>query len=197
MKKIGLFILLCVSSAVFAAEGVAQTPAGTGKIGLVNTTAFAEEKAGSGITKYKAALKALNDELQPATNEINSLLNRYRPLVAEIDRLRQTPNTPVATLQAKITEGQDLETTIKRKQEDFKTRYDKRYQQVVGPAYLDIMKALTEYAKLKGFAVILDGVKLEQADILIGFDDRYDVTKDFIVFYNARPTTAVNTTVPK
>ncbi len=60
------------------------------------------------------------------------------------------------------------------------------------------MKALNEYAKAKGYAVILDGVKLDQAQILLGFDEKYNVTQDFITYYNARPATAATaTTTPK
>ena len=68
----------------------------------------------------------------------------------------------------------------------------------MGPVYSDIMKALNEYAKQKGYAVIFDGVKLDQAQILLGFDEKYNVTDDFIAFYNARPATAATaTTTPK
>ena len=93
-------------------------------------------------------------------------------------------------MDSKASAIQDLETTIKRKQEDAKAKYDKRQDVVVGPVFADIGKALNEYAKSKGYALILDGAKLEQAGVLLGFDDKYDITKDFITFYNARPATA-------
>ena len=43
----------------------------------------------------------------------------------------------------------------------------------------------------------MDGGKLEEAGILMGFDDKYDVTKEFIAFYNARPAGTATTTTPK
>jgi hypothetical protein len=49
------------------------------------------------------------------------------------------------------------------------------------------MKAMQSFAKEKGYAVILDGTKLEEAGILMAFDEKHDVTKEFIAFYNARP----------
>ena len=52
------------------------------------------------------------------------------------------------------------------KQEDLKARLDKRRQVVVGPIYQDVMKALQEFAVKNGYAVILDGAKLEEAQIL-------------------------------
>jgi len=65
--------------------------------------------------------------------------------------------------------------------------------QLVDPINQDIVKALNEYARSKGYAVILDGAKLEQSGVLLGFDDKYDVTKDFIVFYNGRTGGAATT----
>jgi Skp family chaperone for outer membrane proteins len=89
-----------------------------------------------------------------------------------------------------------LETTIKRKQEDAKAKYERRYTEIVGPVFNDIIKALNDFAKQKGYAVILDGAKLEEAQILLGFDDKYDVTKDFITFYNARPAGTASAVKP-
>ncbi|MCU1289717.1 MAG: outer membrane protein, partial [Acidobacteria bacterium] len=90
-----------------------------------------------------------------------------------------------------------LEREIKFKQEDAKTRYDRRYQTVVGPIYGDIMKAMQDFAKQKGYAVILDGAKLEEAGILMAFDDRYNVTSEFIQFYNTRPAGTASAATPK
>ena len=63
MKRNNLLAACMIFAALFAVSamaqtGVAQAPAG--KIGLVNTNAFADDKAG--ITKFKAALGALNAE---------------------------------------------------------------------------------------------------------------------------------------
>jgi hypothetical protein len=41
-------------------------------------------------------------------------------------------------------------------------------------------------------------VKLEQAGLLLGIgDDKIDVTKDFIAFYNARPAGTAAAATPK
>lgn len=182
-------IVACLCGFALSVAGqtpAATPPAGTGKIGIVNPILFTDEK-GPGLTRLKAVLKTLNDELKPLADKLQSDRIRYRSVVAEVDKMRNTPNTNTATFQAKVNEGQDLETSIKRTEEDYKDRYDKRYPQLVGPVFDDIFRAMNEYAKQKGYAIILNGPKLEQDDILMGFDDRYDVTADFITFYNARP----------
>jgi Skp family chaperone for outer membrane proteins len=99
------------------------------------------------------------------------------------------PSVPIKpeTVQTKSEEYERLGRDFKFKQEDLKSRLDKRRQVVVGPIWQDVMKAMQEFAKQKGYSVILDGAKLEEAGILMAFDDKFDVTKEFIAFYNARP----------
>lgn len=209
MKRITLAAASLVFAAIFAGSAMAQganpaAPASPGKIGIIVVEAFGDEKGG--ITKYKAALAALRKEFEPINTKLQADVTRYQTLGQEIEKLRQAPAAGVpaaqpnqASLQAKVDEFQNLEKKIKRDEEDAKAQYERRSAAVVGPVYNDIIKALNEYAKQKGYAVILDGVKLDQAQILLGFDEKYNVTQDFITFYNARPATAATaaTTTPK
>lgn len=202
MKRFN-FIAACMAlSMAFAASTFGQAPAaqpaaGTGKIGLVNVNAFGDDKAG--ITKFKNALASLEPEFKSVNDQLNAKRTRYQTLAKEIADGNQpkpagVPASAPANLNAKIEEAQNLEVEIKRLQEDGKRKYETRYAAVVGPIYNDIIKGLNEFAKAKGYAVILDGAKLEEAGILMGFDDKYDVTKDFIAFYNQRPATAATAT---
>ena len=200
MKRFSLIAVSFIFTAVFAVSAFAQTPAPAGKIGLVNINAFADDKAG--ITKFKNALGALEAEFKPSNDKLRTSITRYQTLGNEIENLRKTVASsavPINTqsLQAKAEELQSLELQIKREQEDLKVKSERRYQIVVGPVFNDILKAMNEYAKQKGYAMILDGAKLEEAQILLGFDDKFDVTKDFITFYNARPAGTATTATPK
>ena len=199
MRKFNLAALGLLFAAVFSVSAIAQAPA-AGKIGLVDTGAFLDEKPGAGIPKLKTAFNSLNAEFKSVNDELTTLGTQYQQKVDEYNKLKNS-TVPAGDLEAKASAIQDMETTIKRKQEDAKNKYDKRQDAVVGPVFADIGKALNEYAKAKGFAVILDGAKLEQAGVLLGFDDKYDVTKDFITFYNGRggaatASTAATTTPP-
>lgn len=177
-------------SAVLAQAPTATPPAGTGKIGIVNPLLFTEEKDGAGIARLKVAVKSVNDALKPLTDKMQADTSRLRSISAEIERLRGITTTPPATINAKIIEGQDLEKLLKRSDEDYKAQYERRYRQSVTPVFDDILRAMNDYAKQKGYAIILNGPKLEQDDLLMGLDERYDITADFIVFFNARPATA-------
>jgi Skp family chaperone for outer membrane proteins len=202
MKRISLAAACLTFAAIFAGSAMAQAgaaPAGAGKIGIIVVEEFAAEKGG--ITKYKAALTALDKEFEPMNTKLRTAATRYQTLGQEIEKLRQPPaagvpaaNTSQAQLQTKVDEFQNLEKQIKRDQEDAKAQYERRSAVVVGPIYSDIMKALNEYAKKNGYAVIFDGVKLDQAQILLGFDEKYNITQDFITFYNARPAGAATAT---
>jgi len=204
MKRISLIAACLTFAAVFAGSALAQGGAapGPGKIGIVVVQEFEAEKGG--ITKYKAALSALDKEFEPVNTKLRTAATRYQTLGQEIENLRKPPaaGVPAATtnqaqLQSKVDEFQNLEKQIKRDQEDAKAQYERRSAVVVGPIYQDIMKALNEYAKKNGYAVIFDGVKLDQAQILLGFDEKYNITADFITFYNARPAGAATATATK
>ncbi|MGH9821208.1 MAG: OmpH family outer membrane protein [Pyrinomonadaceae bacterium] len=205
MKRSSLLVLSFVFTALFAvsafSQGAAQPSAGT-KIAVINTAAFDDDKGG--ITKYSNAMNALEKEFAPLQTEIQGLVTRYNTLGAEIKKLQDSANAPTPvpidqkTAAAKVDEYQTLETTIKRKQEDGKTRFEKRQQEIMAPILQDIGKAMDDFAKQKGFALILDGAKLESAGLILAVDmPKIDVTKDFIVFYNARPAGTATTATPK
>jgi len=198
MKRFSLVAASFIFTAVFAVSAFGQAATAAGKIGLVNIGAFADDKAG--ISKFRTALTSLDGQFKPLNDELNTMRTRYGVLAKAIQEGQTTPaGVPAKTsdLSAKVEEAQNLELQIKRKQEDGKVRYEREYQKVVGPVFNDIMKAMNDYAKQKGYAVILDGAKLEEAGILMGFDAQFDVTKDFITFYNARPAGTAAVAAPK
>ena len=88
------------------------------------------------------------------------MVTRYSTLGNEIKRLQDqaaagtVPVDPKAA-STKIEEYQTLELAIKRKQEDGKARAARREPQVMGPIRQEIGRALQEYAKQKGLALIL------------------------------------------
>lgn len=194
---VGLFLTVFFAVSALA-QSVAAQAAPNGKIGLIDTGAFFDDKPGAGIPKLKNAVNSVNAEFKSVNDELATLGNQYQTKVDEYNKLKgATVPANENDLVAKATAIQDMETTIKRKQEDAKAKYDRRMSQVVDPINQDIVKALNDYAKQKGYAVILDGAKLEQSGVLLGFDEKYDVTKDFITFYNGRsPGAATASTTP-
>jgi Skp family chaperone for outer membrane proteins len=201
MKTFRLFAASLFIAALFAVSAYAQTqPAATTvKIGVINTLAFDDSKGG--ITKYTTAMNTLEGEFKPINTELQTMVTKYQNLQEEIKKLSATnPAVPVnqTTLQIKADEYGKLERDIKFKQEDAKARFESRRATLLGPVLQDIGKAMQEFAKQKGYTLILDIAKMADADLILALDEKADVTKDFITFYNARPAgTATTTATPK
>lgn len=197
MKMIRLFAVSLFLTALFAVSAFAQTA--PVKIAIINTYAFGDEKAG--ITKYVNAVKTVNTEFTPVQNELDGMNTKLNNLAKEIQTLRDQAaggKVPIdeKAAQAKVDEAERLQRDIKFKSEDAKSRYDKRTQAVMGPVMQDIGKALQEYAKQKGYTLIFDIAKDETGLLVALGDEKIDITKDFITYYNARPATA-STGTPK
>ena len=202
MKRFSFIAASFIFAAVFAvsAFGQAAQPGTNVRIVVINTAAF---DAKDGITKYANAMNALEKEFAPTQTELTGLATRAQTLGAEIQTMQKNagnsavPFNP-SSLQSKIEEYQTLELTIKRKQEDGKRKFELRQSQIMSPVLQDIGKAMDEFAKQKGYALILDASKLEGAGLILAVDSaKVDVTKDFITFYNARPAGTATTATPK
>jgi Skp family chaperone for outer membrane proteins len=204
MKTFSFIAATFIFAALATVSASAQVPAATAqpaKIVVINSAAFA---AKDGITKYSKAIEALDLEFRPTQTEINTMGTRLQTLATEIDNARKATSNPAvpignpaASLQAKVDEAQALEIKLKRTQEDAKARLERREAALLEPIMADIMKGLDEYAKQKGYALILDASKLVSAGVILALDGpKVDVTKDFITFFNARPATTATTAAP-
>jgi Skp family chaperone for outer membrane proteins len=200
MRKIRLVAISLFLVTVSAISIFAQTPY---RVGLINTLAFDDDKAG--ITKYAAAMNTVNTGFKKELDDLNAMVARLQNLEKELTTMQKqltattNPTVPATTNQlqssynAKVEEYDKLGRDYKFKQEDVRVRYQRRRQEVLGPILLDIGKAMQEFAKQKGFSMILDASKLGESGVLLALDDKVDLTRDFITFYNARPATAVVT----
>ena len=203
MKTLRLFSTSLFFTVFFAVSILAQprpqtaappsAAAPPAKIAIIDTRAFDTKE---GITKYVNARTALQKEFEPLNNELKAMGTRYDNLYKEIQSLREQASKPGSTvspttIQTKIDEYGKLEREIKFKQEDAKARSQSRYNTVMVPVLQDIGKAIGEFAKQKGYTLVLDAGKLEETGVVLAVGDAtVNVTKDFITFYNARPASA-------
>lgn len=189
MKRISVFAASFIFAAIFAVSAFGQ-PAQTAaaKVVVINPAAFDGK---DGITKYANAINAFEAEMKPLQTEIDGLANRYQNLGKEIQTIQanaaKSPAVPIdqKAAQAKVEEYQNLELTIKRKQEDGNRRAEASRDRIMGPILEEIGKAMDDFAKAKGYALILDASKLGQA-ILAWDPAKVDVTKEFITYFNGR-----------
>jgi Skp family chaperone for outer membrane proteins len=196
MKTFRLIAASAIFAAIFAVSAFAQTA--TGKIGLINTQYFDDDK--TGITKYVAALNSLETEFKPIFTELQTLGTKLQALQKELTDyqaiIQKGGKIPIsdADLQKKAEDFEKGQRELKFKQEDAKARYERREAVVMGPIRQDIGNAIQEYTKKNGYMLMLDVAKLDNAGLILGLDETADVTKQFIVFYNARPATTATVT---
>jgi len=196
MKRFTTITLSFVFAAVFAVSAFAQAPAPT-KIGWIETAAFADPK--EGVTKYNAALTALDNEMKPRVTELTTIQTKLKTLSTELENMQKNTAVPInqATVLAKQDEGQRLQREFEFKKKEYDAAVEKRSGEVLGPVSADISKAITEYAKLKGYAVVLDISALANANAILALDAGANITKEFVAYYNTRPATTASTATPK
>lgn len=209
MKRVN-FIATILFVLAFALPLFAQTtPApSTTKICFINTAAFMDEK--DGIKKLLTAVIALDKEFEPRRQELVNMNTRGETLAKEIQALQTQLNNAATAkpavvnvdkvrndILAKQEEGSRLEIDFKRKQEDAKTAFEKREELMLSPIRREIFIAVTDYAKAKGYDLVLDGANLERTGSLLFVNQGMDLTADFIKFFNAKPATTASTAAPK
>ena len=196
MKRISLLAVSLIFTAVFAVSTFAQAQAGT-KLGWLDTGAFADEK--EGVTKYVAALKALDAEMKPRVTDLQTIQAKIKTISDDLTKMQANSAVPVdqKTALAKQDEGQRLQREFDFKKKEYDATVEARSGQVLGPVSADISKAIQDYAKAKGYMAILDIAALANANAILALDPTANITKDFITYYNARPATTATTTTPK
>jgi len=167
-----------------ACAATAQT-AGATKIGIINSAAFASEK--TGITKFINAAKAVDAQFTATRAQLTTWRTREATLRKEIETQQGSPAVDPASLRRKYDEAQKLEIDIKRTTEDAQASFNVKTQTALQPIQEAIGKALQEYVKAKGFALIFDPSRDQNGLLLVIGDQVADITTDFIAFFNARP----------
>lgn len=199
MKRFTTLALSFVFAAVFAVSAFGQAgaqPAMT-KIGWIDTGAFADPK--EGVTKYNNALTALDNEMKPRVAELTTLQTKIQNIAKEIQTAQANTAVPInqQTILAKQDEGQRLQREFEFKKKEYDAAVEKRSGEVLGPVSADISKAIQDFAKTKGYTVVLDIAALASANAILSLDPTSNITKEFITFYNARPATTAAATTPK
>ncbi|MCY7346731.1 MAG: OmpH family outer membrane protein, partial [Pyrinomonadaceae bacterium] len=165
-----------------------------------NTGAFDTK---DGITKYVNAMNSLEVVMKPELTTLQTMNNKLQSLKTELETLQNQLNDPKlppiadkaklqTTAQTKYEEYQKTGLEFEYKQKDYKANLERSEAKLMSPVRQDIGNALQEFAKKNGYMMILDASKLDGAGLLLAFDEKFDVTKEFITFFNTRPaTTAV------
>jgi Skp family chaperone for outer membrane proteins len=151
-----------------------------GKFAIIDTDAFNDPA--QGIKRLVAAFQTVEREFKPRRDEIQTLRTRLEALAKEIESTKAVADQ--RALAAKADQATQLDTEIKRKQEDGQKALDKRVQELTGPVYQDIGTALQAFARARGLTVIFDVSKMQGVVMVV--NDSVDITTQFIADYNQR-----------
>jgi outer membrane protein len=192
IAAVAFFAVISVGS-VFAQprpSTPAQTP-GTAagnmpdaRIALVNTDDFADEK--TGIVRLVAAMKRVDGEFQPRRTDLQGLQQQIEKATADLNKAAPVQDPKVTAQQNEKIE--QMKKDFQRKGEDAQAAYQKRLQEVLGPVYDEIGKALDAFAKAHGITLILDVTKIQG---ILSASESLDITRAFITEFNSKnPATA-------
>ncbi len=206
MKRISTIAVSLVFAAIFAVSAFAQTgtPAGgqtaATKIGWIDTAAFGgDEKGLNGVTKYVNALNALDAEMKPRVTELNGIQTKLKTISEDLAKMTSNPAVPVdqKAAAAKQDEGQRLQREFEFKKKEYDAAVEKRSGEVLGPVSAEISRSIQDFAKAKGYAVILDIAALANANAILSLDTSANITKDFITYFNTKPAGTAAVATPK
>ena len=192
------FIAGFIFAALVAIPAFGQAPAGATKIGWIDTGGFAAEKGG--IVKYVKAYKDLGNEVRPRTAELEGIQAKLKTISDDLTRVQNSPaNVPInqSAAIAKQDEGKRLQREFEFKKKEYDAFIEKRGGEILGPINQDIGKAIQEFAKARGYSVILDLDKLGQAGAVLALDQSANITNEFITYYNARPAGTAAAATPR
>ena len=164
------------------AAGNDTVPAG--KVALVDTRLFYDQKAG--IQKLINAYKQLEAEFAPRQAELQIMQNRIVAMNAEINKMGATP-----AAKAKEEELVRLQRDFTYQQQEAEAAVNRRRLILVQPIHQQLAKALQEFIAARGIALLLDTSKLE--GVLLAALPTVDVTQAFINDFNLKnpaPATA-------
>jgi outer membrane protein len=160
------------------------------KIALVNTDEFADEK--TGIVRLVAAMKRVDGEFQPRRTELQTLQQQIEKATADLNKAAPVQDPKVTAQQNDKIE--QMKKDYQRKGEDAQALYQKRLQDVLGPVYDEIGKALDAYAKAHGITLILDVTKIQG---IVAASESLDITRAFITEFNSKNPATASLTPPQ
>jgi outer membrane protein len=188
------FLAAISASSVFAQPKPAANPGPTApaqnlnlpetKIALVDTDEFLNEK--TGIVRLVSAAKKVEGEFQPRRTDLQGLQTQIDKMTADLQKAAPVQDPKVSAQQQDAIDQKKKE--LQRKGEDAQAAYQKRLQEMLGPVYDEIGKALDVYAKAHGITLILDVTKIQG---IVSASESLDITKPFITEFNSKnPATA-------
>jgi len=172
------------------AQGAPSANPTKGKVGVINTSALQDR-----IFEYRAKLEALNRQFEPRVKEVQGMSDRINALETTI---KTQSNVLGAAKVAELTEQlETMNRDYKRKGEDLQADGSRARGIALGPINEKLNKFANDYAARRGIILLIDIANAVQAGAITWYDNRIDITEDFIREYNkANPAPAGTSAQP-
>lgn len=143
---------------------------------VVFVNGYVFEDSVKGIKKILKTIKGLENEFKPQVNEIEKLRADYSLLESKIKN--------ASSANQQLVENADrIRRDVSFKSEDLKTRYNKRYNQVMDPIYREISVVMNTWCKQKGYSALLDYSKIDNGMLLWVDEDFVNATTTELIIY--------------
>src|SRR5215470_4207921 len=173
---------LAMAQGTAAARPAAPAPLTKGKVAVINTAILQEQ-----IGEYKAKVDGLNRQFEPRVREVQTLVDKINALETTI-KTQSGVLTP-AKLAEMNEQLEQMKRDQKRKAEDLQADGERVQAQTLAPIKEKLNKFLQEYTAKRGITLIWDLGNAVEANAMVWYDQRADITQDFIREYNkAYPT---------
>jgi outer membrane protein len=159
-----------------------------GKVAVINTGAFQTE-----VGEFKAKVDSLNRQFEPRVKEVQSISDKINALE---NTLKSQSGVLAPAKVAEMTENlESMKRDYKRKGEDLEADAGRARDKAFEPITGKLGKFAEDYTGKRGIVMLVDIANAIQSGVVVWFDPRSDITKDFITEYNkANP---VATPAPK
>jgi len=134
------------------------------------------------LVDYKAKIDELGRQFEPRIKEVQTLQERA---VALENTIKAQGATLSPAKVAEMTEQlEQMKRDLTRKQEDLQADGDKARNQQMAPLKDKLQKFLQEFTNKHGITLLIDLSNAVESNTLLWFDQRADVTQQFIAEYN-------------
>jgi Skp family chaperone for outer membrane proteins len=148
------------------------------------------------VAEFKTRIEALNRQFETRVKEVQGLGEKITALEATIKS--QAATLSPATVAEKSEQLAAMKKDYQRKGEDLQADAARARDKAFEPMQAKLLKFAAQYTASRGIVLLVDAASGVQSGTLLWFDQRTDVTQDFINEYNkANPATTAPTTPPK
>lgn len=162
-----------------------------GKVAVINTALFQGQ-----VAEFKSRIEALNRQFEARVKEVQGLGEKITALETTIKT--QASTLSPATVAEKTEQLAAMQKDYKRKGEDLQADATRARDKAFQPIQAKLAKFAEQYTSTRGIVLLVDAANGVQSGTLLWYDQRSDVTQDFINEYNkANPAAPAPTTPAK